>query len=1347
MRNFIFILIFLSAAATCSAQSISIFDIDPTNFPTMKAKFYVFDKDGKQANPNISDLKIRENGIERKITNISCPTPKPPKALSSVLVIDVSGSMGFQRFSSSNMEIAKSAANAWVNTLPLGTSECAITSYDNNNYLNQDFTTDRNLLLNAINPLLPKGGTDYDAGLINPAAGGLLITKNGKHQKIIVFLTDGKGIGTENLIINEAKSQNCQIYCVVIGMLAPTLLKNIANQTGGLFFENVTSKEEAEEIYKKILFIAQEGSSCDIEWESNYYCNNDIVKVEINWNGKQNFSSYSFPTNSLARLLVNPNNIRFGSRIPNISYDTTITLTAFNNEITVNNFKLRFGASNFQIVNTPLPFSIPKNSSKDITLRFLPLDSNLVYAAFDIETNSCTSNFSASGGFNSKKNNSPTLKLLSPNGKEEFVVGTDTVITWTGVSPQDTVQLDYSIDSGKTWKTITNSAIGLSYKWQNIPKPTSQKCLVRVKQGNFNFPPKIEWAKNYGGKSDDGANQVINTSDGGYAFIGRTVSFDTDVVGFIGWVDFWLVKLNSIGEIEWQKPLGGNHVDVGYSLQQTNDDGYIVAGVTLSNDNLVIGNRGNQDFLIYKLDKLGNIIWQKCFGGSQVDFPKNIIKTKDNGFIVIGTISSADKDIKVNNGLQDCWVVKLSEDGNIEWEKSYGGLLEEQGIDIVQTFDGGYIMIGNTNSDNGYLNTLKGGMDIFVIKTDDKGNIIWTNRYGGTDYDGGVSIRKTDDGGYAFLGETYSSNLDVKSKKISGGKFWLVKIDQIGLIEWENTFGGIRDDRASSFEITNDGGFILCGYTYSRNTGQVTGYKDSTDMWVVKVDINGQLEWQKCLGGTGFEAGTSVIQSTDNGFVVTGYTASNNFDVIKNYGGADAWVVKLSPDREVQQEDISDTLFAIVAPSPASRDIDMKQCIVNQIKDSVINDFTINNGSYKFRVDSIYFSGADANAFELVSGFPKYEVEAGKSSIGEFRFKPNRVGAHSAKVNIITGADTLIQNIIGEGIISGIEVINNIIDFGNLSLGKSKDSLQAVTIKNIGVTDVVITNIIQAGPNYSDFSIISNSTNNLLKAGDTLKLDLRFNPSFEGKVNGSLLFEFNDIGSPALLQLYGNGIDAKTTLSADSSSAFTRKEAKVILYLTNMDKLIGVGNTHISAELVFNKTMLFPKNFTKKKVEGDSLILILDSLPIVANAKNELTIIRFVTTLGNAEETALTLRNVKAIGADADITIQNGNFTLLGVCKEGGQRYLLGTRNKTMLLSISPNPATESIEIEYANADEGEAEIIICNILGQTLLVQKLEKTQTGFAKLDLSQIPTGQYNIVFKTETLIENKVIQIIK
>jgi sulfatase modifying factor 1 len=471
------ILCLLLSAQTIYSQSIDLFDIDASNFPVMKAKFYAFDATGNQVRPSASELSLKENGTERTIINVSCPPSVPPKALSSVLVIDVSGSMSGGATGIPNIDLAKAAAIAWVNGLPLGKSECAITSFDHSNYLNQDFTTNRAKLLNAINTLRAQGGTDYDVALIKPMAGGLLVSKTGKYTKVLVFISDGQPNYEPNTstIISEAQNQGCVIYAVTLGMPAPPSLKAIAAGTGGQVFENVTSVQEAEDVYRKILQVAQGGSPCTIEWQSNVSCQAGSTNVELQWQSQSAKTLYQSPQSTIAKLEFNPKSIKFTDPQVGVRTEQKVTVTARNADFSITNITSNNGG--FDI--TPKSFTLPNGQSIELTVSYTPADSGFNYCRFEIENTLCQTRFFASGGWKGKKPLIQTLKLIHPNGGEVFVAGSDTVITWEGVGPDEPVKLEYSTNNGTKWLTLSESAIGLSYTWR-VPRIASSQCLARV---------------------------------------------------------------------------------------------------------------------------------------------------------------------------------------------------------------------------------------------------------------------------------------------------------------------------------------------------------------------------------------------------------------------------------------------------------------------------------------------------------------------------------------------------------------------------------------------------------------------------------------------------------------------------------------------------------------------------------------------------------------------------------------------------------------------------------------------------------------------------------------------------
>lgn len=483
--------VFISSTLTYS-QGISLFNIDPSGFPTIKAKFYAYDKDGKPNRPNLNDVIVKEDGSLKSGITLNCPPVGKPKAISPVLVIDVSGSMG-----GGNLELAKKAATAWVDALPLSESECALTTFDNANYLIQDFTQDKQKLVAGISRLQAMGGTNYDEALINPMASGLQVSKHGKNQKVIIFLTDGQANPPRiEDIVNESARQGCMIYSVVLGMPAPESVKEISFRTGGMVFDNVTTVKQAEDVYRRILQFAIGVSPCEISWQSTYRCNNAKVQVSVEFNRLLSESVYEPNEKSLIKLTTEPKFLYFGPVAANSISKKTITLTAVNYDFTISNSKF-FGSKTFSIEGISYPFTIPKNTSKELTIVYAPKDKNKNYGFIKPETGMCTSGFSVYGGFPGGELEGQTLKLTSHNCGKAFTAGMDTLITWEGIPEDDRVMIEYSADSGMTWSLVTDNATGYKHLWKYPPLPPTKTGMLRIQQLALNgIDPRV-WTKGF----------------------------------------------------------------------------------------------------------------------------------------------------------------------------------------------------------------------------------------------------------------------------------------------------------------------------------------------------------------------------------------------------------------------------------------------------------------------------------------------------------------------------------------------------------------------------------------------------------------------------------------------------------------------------------------------------------------------------------------------------------------------------------------------------------------------------------------------------------------------------------
>jgi hypothetical protein len=416
---------------------------------------------------------------------------------------------------------------------------------------------------------------------------------------------------------------------------------------------------------------------------------------------------------------------------------------------------------------------------------------------------------------------------------------------------------------------------------------TVQTSVVKAE----NSAPNIEWQKSLGGSDVDTPNSILQTSDGGYIIAGYTFSNDGDVPKNRGETDFWIVKLDSQGTIQWQKTYGGTNDDYAKSILQTSDGGFIIAGHTSSNDGDVTNNHGKFDYWILKLDSQGTIQWQKTYGGTNDEFTESILQTSDGGYIIAGFSRSNDGDVKGNHGNEDYWIIKLNSRGTLLWQKALGGSQWDSANSILQTSDDGYIIAGYSRSNDGDVEGNHGKEDYWIVKLDSQGTLQWQKSLGGSMYDIAHSIQQTSDGGYIIAGSSTSNNGDV-SENHGDFDYWIVKLDSQGILQGQKSLGGSRFDTAISIQITSDGGYIIAG-TSSSNNGDVTGNHGNSDYWITKLDSQATLQWQKSLGGSEADYFHSIQITSDGGYIIVGRTESNDFDVTVNHGRSDYWIVKL----------------------------------------------------------------------------------------------------------------------------------------------------------------------------------------------------------------------------------------------------------------------------------------------------------------------------------------------------------------------------------------------------------------------------------------------------------------------
>ena len=583
------------------------------------------------------------------------------------------------------------------------------------------------------------------------------------------------------------------------------------------------------------------------------------------------------------------------------------------------------------------------------------------------------------------------------------------------------------------------------------------------------------WAKIYGGSYNDSISSIKLTKDGGYIAAGMTLSFGA------GGVDSWILKLDQGGNIQWQKTYGGSSYDSVYVIQQTLDEGYIMAGSSFSYGT------GWYDAWILKLDSSGTIQWQKIYSaGSSISKINSIQQTPDGGYIAVADVS--------DKLYGDASLLKLDGNGNIQWQKTYHFSNDNRFNAVQLTSDGGYIVAGS-------IYTLyRNYGDVWVLKFDSNGNNQWQKTYGGSSSEFAYDVKQTIDGGYIVAGKTYSFGAGFYDS-------WILKLDADGAVQWQKTYGGSGDDSLNSIQQTSDGGYIASGHSTSFNAS----YQDNNDLFVLKIDASGDIQWQKTYGDSNtdfsryFESaniGENIQQTTDGGYIVADYARDSG---VRPYP-IDIWVLKLDS-------------YGYISG-----------CATEFIRDS---DATVVN------TDAVV---KDVVATEL------------NITISPQTSNGNVADTNVTPYSVCYAADP------------DISVNPTSLDFGAVELPSSFS--QPVTISNSGSASLAISAITIEGENASAFS----QTNNCgtVEADGSCYATVTFTPISIGIKTATLSIDSDDPDTPtAYVPLMGEGIDIiPPTVSISTSSNFlwppNHKMVDVVVGGSATDDGAGIASVEIT---------------------------------------------------------------------------------------------------------------------------------------------------------------------------------------
>jgi hypothetical protein len=428
--------------------------------------------------------------------------------------------------------------------------------------------------------------------------------------------------------------------------------------------------------------------------------------------------------------------------------------------------------------------------------------------------------------------------------------------------------------------------------------------------GRFN-PPDIEWQKSFGGSQRDGVFGFQEMPDKGFiigGFSASPVSGNKTSPNF-GQNDYWVIRLDKHGNKLWEQSYGASGDERISKISILASGDILLAGYSSSGTNAIKSapNRGSYDFWVVKIDGDGNKLWDKTYGGAGTDNLEVITPTGDGGFMLGGQSFSPVGGTKTatQKSQSDYWLVRIDVDGNQLWDKSYSGLGSgnNNSLEVVQpSGNGDYILAGwsstGTGADKSAL--YRGSLDWWLLRVDSTGNKIWDKSFGGSNYETVWGVRESTNGSFLVGGLSASSNGTRTNGTFGNNDFWILRMDGNGEVLWQKSHGGTGIDDCRAFVPTADGGGLFCGKSSSPISGNKTSplFGDN-DFWTVRVDAEGNKIWETSVGGTGLDDPFYMLQTSDGGYLMGGWSDSpiSGNKTSPNFGDRDIWLVKLDKEK------------------------------------------------------------------------------------------------------------------------------------------------------------------------------------------------------------------------------------------------------------------------------------------------------------------------------------------------------------------------------------------------------------------------------------------------------------------
>jgi len=1376
-----YILFFLISITTIYSQSIVVTEIDTESYPDVELEFFLIDDTGKNIVYDINKISLEENGTPRSLDFFGCNQEYTKEPISLVLTIDVSSSMNdtVTQPSTKRIEVVKKAAKKVINTFHPDT-EIAFTIFSSEPTLLHNLTTDRSLTENAIDNLdIPLGSTVISKAFLDKDEGVIAAFENAKYQKVSLFMTDGNDGALKKDSLAKALNENdITLYCISADISLEQELIDVALQTGGRIYSGAQSEKEIINSFSAIANYINNIPPCTAIYTSEICDLNRYI--EINYENKYAGSkSFSMIKNQLIEYsIINNSQKKYGSN-KNLYY---VTIKSNSDDLVITDITSNY--MSFNLID-PMPSSLPitLNQNETLNLTFTNSVENIsIYDFFNIESSSC---------FDDKiylkySNDAKSLNVITPNGGEEFYVGTNENILWNDTDTSNHYDISYSTNSGANWLSIANNYNDKDFPWESVPKPDTDKALLKVSK-NINLDSRIKTTsvetldKPYSSRFDDiipymddkflaisdmylnfkFSNLELTNSDldvstefdFNYVKILMILDKNLDVLNYVPIsTNAWYLNLATVGDTPYLSLNNTDYVIVD-TLEHKQNGGESDYGVILKFDDKL-------NFIKHSLYRVKDNF--NGFGDFIIDFKSSSNRLhllgltkkyyEHNDSLIVSLFGSSDVyfltsldldlnllDIELYNVDEDNFDfvpkgIEANNDDLVTWwgngtGKYFGLDSNKRAMTLISSYDNNNIVLNN------FLSVEPGG-NVFLADYEqyrDQEYLLFSSD----------EVLETKTG--TKIPIAVDNNVRLINIDSEGEIGWLVNFDNYGinnklisLVNYEDILvtgrmnKAVRIDDKIVAERGNTTFFtgidLLSGklswYRYARTANTFITATSNSNTIVYSGKLNDETDF-----GSGFVRGNSTVDTLNNNFL---------------------WVLEVNTEPEY---DISDSLWSIKLPGFEYIDtVNFGNVYPGSIKDTIVLDFfELTDNSINITIESINIEDAG------------YSVD----------FNTPHKLIENTDLKIILDVD-LAGGGLSKGIIStnigdfNFYVLSNevelryrpyyendsvAIDFGEVLVGEQKSEtiyiLENLGLANIGLDSVRLTN--DNGNNYS-FNIITDET--LLLSGDTLITEFTFSPNFVGTQNATAQF-FTDIyRDPFYIRITGKGISNDTisiNIRIDSMMYDSGKYIDLNTFITINDNPSSLQFDSLEVDIQYNSTLLIPFRLSDDGIVENKIRKI--TLPISqAEIQKGIDVKRFYSTIGNSISTDIEITDVRAYNTNGDFinelkyTTENGYFELINVCYTDGSYRLYNESDPTDLNIYYENG---EYFVNYNLIEDGFTNISIFDTNGKLVshLVNKNVNKGAYTTEVDTRNIANGSYIVQLETENVVLSKILVIVE